>query len=264
MLRDKGIEVVHDLPGVGENLQDHFNCKTQIRVNQPLTVNDHVNSWHAKARAGVQYALFRNGALTVAAGVVGVFAKSRPTLDVPDLQVHFFPFSGDDLSVAPHPFSGVTAIVNQHLPTSRGHVRIRSSDARQAPSIVVNYLKEDLDQETTVAGLKFVRRLFQTGAMKPFVVSELKPGKQVNTDDEFLAYARANGDSTYHLCGTCRMGLATGKMSVVDDQLRLHGLSGLRVADASIMPQITSSNTNVSTIMIGEKCADLVKSSTRG
>jgi choline dehydrogenase len=259
LLSDNGIGVKRDLPGVGENLHDHYNCKTSIRISQPLTVNDHVKNWHSKALAGLQYALYRNGALTVAAGVVGVFAKTRPELEVPDLQVHFFPFSGDDLSVAPHPFSGVTAIVNQHLPESRGRVRIKSKDPRQAPSILVNYLKEEADQKTAVAGLRFVRRLFGTKAIEPFYIHEMKPGTAVQSDEELLAYARANGDSTYHLCGSCRMGMASAKMAVVDDRLRVHGLEGLRVADASIMPQITSANTNVTSIMIGEKCADMVK-----
>ncbi|MCO5065265.1 MAG: choline dehydrogenase [Rhizobiaceae bacterium] len=263
LLSQHGIAVQHELPGVGENLHDHFNCKTSIRVSAPLTVNDQVKNWYRRALAGLQYALHRNGALTVAAGVVGVFAKSRPDLEVPDLQVHFFPFSGDDLSVAPHTFSGVTAIVNQHIPQSRGHVHIKSADARQAPSILVNYLKEEIDQKTTVAGLRFVRRLFGTDAMKPFYVNEMKPGQKVQSDEELLAYARANGDSTYHLCGSCRMGMKTAKMAVVDERLRVHGLEGLRVADASIMPQITSANTNVTSIMIGEKCADMVKSDAR-
>jgi choline dehydrogenase len=259
-LADKGIQVELDLPGVGENLQDHINCKVQVRVNRPLTVNDHVKNWHSKARAGLRYALFRDGALTVAAGIVGVFAKSRPQLDVPDLQVHFFPFSGDDLSVAPHPFSGVTAIVNQHVPDSRGCVRIRSSNPKDYPSIRCNYLEKDIDQRTIVAGLKFVRRLFGSKAMSPFVTEELKPGIGTQSDDEILSYAKANGDSCYHLCGSCRMGMSSSKLSVVDDRLRVHGLQGLRVADASIMPQIVSANTNVTTIMIGEKCADMVRS----
>jgi choline dehydrogenase len=178
---------------------------------------------------------------------------------VPDLQVHFFPFSGDDLAVAPHPFSGVTAIVNQHVPESRGHVRIRSSHPKEYPSIRANYLDDEIDQRTIVAGLRFVRSLFRSKAMKPFVTEELKPDPTMERDEDFLAYAKANGDSCYHLCGTCRMGMATAKMSVVDDRLRVHGVSALRVADASVMPHIVSANTNVTTIMIGEKCADMVK-----
>jgi choline dehydrogenase len=166
LLTDAGIKVEVDLPGVGENLQDHINCKTQVKVNRLLTINDHVRDWPSKARAGLRYALFRDGALTVAAGIVGVFAKSRRELDAPDLQVHFFPFSGDDLSVAPHPFSGVTAIVNQHVPESRGYVRIRSSNPKEYPSIRANYLEEELDQRTIVAGLRFVRSLFRSNARR--------------------------------------------------------------------------------------------------
>jgi choline dehydrogenase len=259
LLAEHGIPVQRDLPGVGENLQDHINCKVQYRVSRPLTVNDKVKDWPSKATSALRYLMFRDGALTVAAGIVGVFTKSRPDLEIPDLQVHFFPFSGDNLAVAPHPFSGVTAIVNQHVPQSRGHVRIRSADPRQHPTILCNYLKEEVDQRTIVAGLKFLRRLFGTKEMAPFIVNELRPGNDVQSDSEILAYARANGDSCYHLCGSCRMGLESAKLAVVDNRLRVHGLKGLRVADASIMPQIVSANTNVTTIMIGEKCADLVK-----
>lgn len=263
LLSQRGVAVKHDLPGVGENLQDHYNCKVSTRISQPLTVNDHVRNFPAKARAALRYAMFRDGALTVAAGIVGIFTKSRPELEVPDLQVHFFPFSGDNLAVAPHPFSGVTAIVNQHVPESRGHVRIRSSNPREYPSILGNYLKEEIDQQTLVAGVKFLRRMFGAKAMKPFVVHEMKPGKDVRSDDEILAYARETGDSCYHLSGTCRMGMATARMAVVDERLRVHGIEGLRVADASIMPQITSANTNVTTIMIGEKAADMIKADAR-
>jgi choline dehydrogenase len=259
LLRGHGIEVRHELAGVGENLQDHINCKVAYRVNQPLTINDAVKTLPGRVRAALRYALFRDGALTVGAGIIGAFLKSEPSLEVPDLQVHFFPFSGDSLSATPHPFSGVSAIVNQHLPASRGHVRIKSSDPRTPPSIVCNYLTEEIDQQTLVRGLKFLRTLFDTEPMKSFVVDEISPGPSVATDADWLAFARANGDAAYHLCGTSRMGLPTSRMSVVDERLRVHGIDRLRVADASIMPQITSANTNVTAMMIGEKCAAMVK-----
>lgn len=263
LLRACGIAVHHELAGVGENLQDHVNCKVSYRVNQPLTINDEAKTFARRARAAFRYALFRDGPLTVGAGIIGAFVRSSPDLDAPDLQVHFFPFSGEALSTSPHPFPGVSAIVNQHLPASRGHVRITSSDPAAPPAILCNYLTEESDRETLLKGMRLLRRIFATEPMSRFVVEELRPGKAVESDAEMMPFIRENADAAYHLCGSCRMGLPTARLSVVDERLRVHGIGNLRVADASIMPQITSANTNVTAMMIGEKCADLVREDAR-
>jgi choline dehydrogenase len=256
-LKKHGIEVAMDLPGVGENLQDHIYCKTQVRITRPITLNDQLGSVSNKAREGLQYALFKTGALTVAAGVVGAFPKTNPDFETPDLQIHFVPFSADSW-VSLHPFSGATAVVQQHRPLSRGSVHIKSNNPHEAPSIQLNYLKAEEDRKAIVKGLRFVRRLFRTKAMSELVEMEINPRPELESDDELLTYARANAESCFHVVGSCRMGPASEKMSVVDHRLRVHGLSGLRIADASIMPQIVSANTNATTIMIGEKCAAMV------
>lgn len=258
LLRERGIEVALDLAGVGENLQDHIYCKTQVRVSKPVTLNDRVGTFAGRAREAVRYALFRDGALSVPAGVIGAFPKSRPELEAPDFQMHFMPFSMDSWA-ALHDFSGATGVIQQNLPQSRGSVRIGSANAADAPEIRFNYYQAEADQRAIVTGLRFVRSLFRTEAMKGLVQSELNPAPDIESDDEFLEFARANSDSCYHLSGTCRMGPEGSSMSVVDERLRVHGLSGLRVADASIMPQVVSANTNVTTMMIGEKCADMLR-----
>ena len=248
-----------DLPGVGENLQDHINCKTQVKVNRPLTINDHVKDWPSKARAGLRYAFFRDGALTVAAGIVGVFAKSRPELEVPDLQVHFFPFSGDDLSAAPHPFS---ALRRSSTSTSRRAAAMSGFGRAIRRNILRSertHLEDELDQRTIFGGPPLRPQPVSFEGYEAFRHRGTEAEPNHGARRGVLAYAKANGYSCYPLCGTCRMGMETAKMSVVDDRLRVHGISGLRVADASIMPHIVSANTNVTTIMIGEKCADMVR-----
>ncbi len=265
LLREHGIDVVADLPGVGENLQDHYSVPIQARVNVPWTLNHQLGSLPRQAAALLRYAISRKGPLTVAAGVVGVFARTRPELEGPDIQIHFFPFAREEAEwgVRMHPFSAVSAIVDQHVPLSRGYVRIRSADPRDPPVICGNYLEAPEDRETLVAGLRLLRSLFNTKAMSPYVEQELVPGKAVDSDEELLAYARAKGDSSYHLAGTCRMGPSTSRMNVVDDRLRVHGVAGLRVADASIMPVIVSGNTNATAIMLGEKAAAMVEEDAR-
>ena len=264
LLSAHGIEVKVALPGVGENLQDHYACPVAFRVNVPDTLNAQLSTLPRQAAAALRYLATRRGPFTVAAGVVAIFAKSRPDLTHSDLQIHFFPFSKDgDVSDRLHKFSGVSAIVDQHVPESRGYVRIRSSSPSEAPAICANYLAAEEDRATLVKGLKLLRRLFHTQAMRSYIEEELSPGPGVVSDDDLLAYAKDKGDSTYHLCGTCRMGLATSKMTVVDERLRVHGVGSLRVADASIIPAIISGNTNATSIMIGEKSVDMIKSDCR-
>jgi choline dehydrogenase len=265
LLSEKGIAVVADLPGVGENLQDHFSVPVQVKVNAPWTLNHQLGNLPKQALAALRYAATRKGPLTVAAGVVGVFTRTRPELDGPDIQIHFFPFAREEAEwgVRMHPFSAASAIVDQHVPVSRGFVRLRSSDPRDPPMIRGNYLEAPEDRATLVAGLKLLRSLFRTKAMTAYVEQELAPGPSVQSDEEYLAYAKAKGDSSYHLAGTCRMGPATQRTSVLDARLRVHGVAGLRVADASIMPVIVSGNTNATSIMIGEKAAAMIAEDAR-
>ena len=261
LLGDLGIDVRHRLKGVGENLKDHFHSPVVARVNTNGTINAQLRTPGGRGLAFLRYIATRTGPLAVAAGVVCVFTRSGPELDHPDIQFHFFPFSHDASSntMTLHEFSAVTGLVDQCVPHSRGSIRTVSRDPLTAPEIRVNYLDEEIDRRTMVAGLKIMREVFRTEAMRPFVIEEYAPGPDVATDDEWLAYARQTGESSYHLCGTCRMGPAEDQMAVVDERLRVRGLRNLRVADASIMPEIVSANTNATSIMIGEKCADMMK-----
>ena len=252
-----GIEVVVDRPGVGRNLQDHFQARYVYRASQPVTVNDIMMSRVKMARMGLQYLMFRSGPLTVSAGQVAIFTRTRPELASPDIQFHFIGFSADRPAEGLHRFSGFTQSVCQLRPESRGEIVLRSGDPLAAPAIHPNYLATEGDRRTIVDGLKLGRRIAEQPAMRAFITNEYLPGEAVRTDDELLAYAREFGGSIYHPSGTCRMGSDDG--AVVDDQLRVRGVSGLRVADASVMPTVVSGNTNAACIMIGEKCADLMQ-----
>ncbi len=258
-LAENSIAVKHHLPGVGENLHDHYQCRQLYRCCQPGTMNEAVGSLLGKVKMGLDYALGRRGLLTVGAGLVGVFLRTRPELEDPDIQLHFIPFSTDKMGTTLHDFPGFTVTMNQSRPQSRGRLRLRSADPRQYPSMVANYLADDEDRRTAIAGLKAVRRISQQPALKPWIDQELLPGPSVQGDDEWLAFLKANGGSIYHPVGTCKMGPAGDRMAVVDERLRVRGVGGLRVADASIMPQVVSGNTNAACIMIGEKCADMIR-----
>ena len=256
-LRDHGIEPVHELAGVGQNLQDHFQTRFVYKASQPVTVNDIMMSRVKMARMGLQYLFARTGPLTVSAGQVAIFTRTRPELASPDIQFHFIGFSSDRPAEGLHKFSGFMQNVCQLRPESRGEIRLKSPDPMAAAAIIPNYLATELDRRTLVEGMKLARRIAGRRAMQDFIASEHMPGAAVAGDDELLAYARDYGGSIYHPCGTCRMGQDAG--AVVDDALRVRGVSGLRVADASVMPTLVSGNTNAACIMIGEKCADLIR-----
>ena len=210
-----------------------------------------------KLQVGMQYAMFRTGPLTSSAGQVGIFARSRPGLAAPDIQFHFIVFSSDRPAQGLHNFSGFTQNVCQLRPESRGEILLKSPDPRAAPAIHPNYLATDLDRRTLVDGLKMCRRLADRSVMRHYIEGEYLPGEKVQSDDELLDYARAYGGTIYHPVGTCRMG--QGADGVVDAELRVRGLTGLRVADASIMPTLVSGNTNAACIMIGEKLSDMLR-----
>ncbi|MSQ89215.1 MAG: choline dehydrogenase [Betaproteobacteria bacterium] len=256
LLREHGIAVVLDQPGVGEHLQDHFQARIVLKCTQPITVNDDMQSWWRMARMGLRYALLRKGPLTVSAGYAGGFWRTRPELKRPDVQTHFLTFSLDRMGEQLHPFSGFTASICQLRPSSRGSVRIRSADPRTPPAIRYNYLATEHDRHTMIEGMRVLRRILEQPAIRPYIDTEHLPGVQVQSDDDWLAYFRDTGSTIYHPSCTAKMG--TGADAVVDSQLRVKGLEGLRVVDASVMPAVVSGNTNAAVIAIAEKAADLI------
>jgi choline dehydrogenase len=256
LLRQHGIDVVLDAPGVGHDLQDHMQVRVVMRCTQSITLNDVVNSPVRRILAGARYAAFRKGPLTIAAGTSGAFFKTSPRLATPDIQIHFLPFSTDKMGERLHSFSGFSASVCQLRPESRGSLRIRSADPTMAPEIRINYLSTEVDRIANVEGLKVLRRILQAPALRPYVMQEVDPGAKVSTDEELLNYCRARGSTIYHPTSTCRMG--SDPLAVVDQSLRVRGLEGLRVVDGSIMPDLVSGNTNAAIIMIAEKASDMI------
>jgi choline dehydrogenase len=252
LLRSLGIEVVRAAPAVGENLQDHLQTWIVHRVNVK-TVNDKVRTIFGKFRTAFEGLLMQTGAYY---GVTnfGMFVRTEPGLSRPDTQFHIHPASGSFRE--PHPFSGVTIGACHLRPQSRGSVRIRSSDPRVPPAIQANYLEAELDRQVMVRILKICRRLADHPAVSGYIVEERQPGPAVQTDTALLDYVRNYSGTTYHPVGTCRMGADPD--AVVDERLRVRGVDGLYVVDASIMPTIISGNTHVPTVMIGEKAADMI------
>src|SRR5579863_7745848 len=256
LLRQHGIEVVLDAPGVGQDLQDHLQVRVVMRCSQAITLNDIVNNPFRKVMTGLRYAAFRTGPLTIAAGTSGAFFRTDPRLATPDVQIHFLPFSTDKMGEKLHPFSGFTASVCQLRPESRGSLRIKSADPAEPPEIRINYLASDVDRATNVEGLKILRKILRAPALAPYVVEEIDPGDKITSDEALLAYCRARGTTIYHPTSTCRMG--NDPLAVVDQRLRVRGVEGLRVIDASVMPDLVSGNTNAPVIMIAEKASDLI------
>lgn len=256
LLQRHGIALTLDAPGVGEGMQDHFYVRTVWKCTEPITINDQLGTLPRRVLTGLRYALRRRGPLTVSAGYAGAFVCTRPDVPRPDVQFYFINFSTDRMGTTLHPFPGFTVSMSPLRPESRGSVRIRSADPREAPAIQYHYLTTDGDRRTAIDALRMVRRLVTAPAMKRYVLAEHAPGAQVNTDDEWLDYARSVGGTVYHPTSTCRMG--QDAFAVVDERLRVRGLQGLRVVDASIMPNVVSGNSNAATIMIAEKGADLI------
>lgn len=261
ILNDLDIPVVHHLPGVGENLQDHFQIRMVLRSKQPVTLNDAARSLWGKAKMGLDYALFRNGPLAVSAGYAAAFFKTDPSLVSPDIQIHFILFSSDKMGEKLHPFSGFTASVCQLRPESRGTIHARNADPFDAPAIRVNYLSQEIDRLANINGLRKLRTILGSDAMKPYLAEEMEPGADVQSDDDLLQFCRTAGATVYHPVGTCCMG--TGNEAVVTPELKVHGIKGLRIADGSIMPRLVSGNTNAAIVMIGEKASDLILSDAR-
>lgn len=255
LLQRLGIPVLHAVPGVGRNLQDHLQIRSVYKCRRP-TLNDEVNNPLRKMLIGIEYILFRTGPMSMGASQVAVFAKTDPMLETPDIQFHFQPLSADKPGAGLHRFSAFTSSVCQLRPESRGHIEIRSPDPFEYPAIHPNYLSTPTDQRVTVAGMKLSRRICESDAMASFVAEEVLPGKDAQSDEALLECARDIGQTIYHPVGTCKMG--PDDLAVVDERLCVRGVERLRVVDASIMPTITSGNTNAPTIMIAEKAADMI------
>jgi choline dehydrogenase len=262
LLERLGIPVLHELAGVGENLQDHLQARLVYRATRPITLNDDVRSLVRKFGMGWRYALYRRGPLAVSAGYAGAFFRTDPRLATPDVQCHFINFSTTKMGDRLHPFSGFTASLCQLRPESRGFVRIKSPDPALRPAIQLNYLSTETDRRTMVEGLKRLRQIMAAPAMRPHVESEYEPGPACAGDGELLAYIRARASTIYHPTGTCRMG--AGALAVVDARLKLHGIGRLRVIDGSVMPNVVSGNTNAAIIMLAEKGADMIIEDARG
>ncbi len=256
LLAENGVPVVHDLPGVGENLQDHIGARVIWRCRNANTVNEIYHSLLRQAATGLEYLLAGRGALMMGAAPIGLFARTRPELDSPDVQYQFLAGSAEKTGEAMHDFPGCTIVTIPCRPESRGWLRIRSSDPAAPPAIQPNYLATQADRDTVVAGLRIARAVFRSPAMQKLVTEEYLPGLQADTDADLLAHVRATAGTTFHPTSTCMMG--QHRTAVVDTELKVYGMTGLRVIDGSVMPTVVSGNTNATCIMIAEKGADMI------
>ncbi len=263
LLDKHGIDVRHGLPGVGENLQDHLQLRMAFKVRGVPTLNEQANSWLGKARMGLQYALFRTGPLTMAPSQLGAFAKSSADVASADLEFHVQPVSLDKFGDPPHPFPAFTASVCNLRPESRGFVRIQSANALQHPLIQPNYLSTEQDRHVAVESLKLARRISAADALAKYHPQEFMPGPSFESDDALIHAAGNVGTTIFHPVGTCKMGPSSDPNAVVDARLRVHGIAQLRVVDASIMPTITSGNTNSPTVMIAERGSEMIREDRR-
>jgi choline dehydrogenase len=260
-LQDFGIPIVLARPGVGENLQDHLQLRLIYRVSGATTLNEIYHSPFGRIGMGIDYALRRRGPLTMAPSQLGVFTRSDPSRDRANLQFHVQPLSLDRFGEPLHKFAAFTASVCNLQPTSRGHIRLRSADPASPPMIAPNYLSTDEDRRVAAQSIRVARTIVKQPALARYFPTEYLPGEAAAPDDDDSALAKAAGDigtTIFHPVGSAKMGRDTDPFAVVDERLRVIGLEGLRVVDASIMPTITSGNTNSPTIMIAEKGAALI------
>jgi choline dehydrogenase len=260
LLKQHGIPVVHELVGVGENLHDHLQIRMMWKVKGP-TLNERTQHWYGKAAMALEYFLFKTGPLTMPPSQLGAFAKSDESEPAPDVEWHVQPLSLDKFGDSLHPFPAITPSVCNLRPTSRGHIRIRSADPMAAPEIRLNYLSTPDDQAVAARSMRMTRRIMAAKALAKYSPEEWRPGSAVASDEELVKAAGDLGTTIFHPVGTCRMG--RDAHSVVDDRLRVHGIEGLRVIDASIMPRITSGNTNAPTYMIAERGAEFILTDAR-
>ena len=256
LLGSRNIPTRVDLRGVGENLQDHLQVRSVYQVENTVTLNQKAGSLIGKALMGLEYFFFKTGPLTMPPSQLGAFAKSDPNRSTANIEWHVQPLSLDKFGDPLHKFNAITPSVCNLRPTSRGQVRIKSDDPEEHPTIRLNYLSTSEDEEVAVEGLRFTRRIMRAEALKQFNPVELKPGAEIQTDTQLLEAARDLGTTIFHPVGTCKMG--SDESAVVNDRLEVHGVANLRVIDASIMPTITSGNTNAPTVMIAEKGAKFI------
>jgi len=261
LLKKHGIPLVKHLPAVGQNLQDHLCASYYYKANIP-TLNDQLSSLFGQFKLGLKYLFTRKGALAMSVNQAGGFFRGNDEQSHPNLQLYFNPLSyqipkNNKASLKPEPYSGFLLCFNPCRPTSRGHVEIASSNPRDAALIDPNYLSTQKDIDEVIQGSRLMRKIMQAPALKGITVEEVLPGPVVETDEQMLQYFRDNSGSIYHLCGSCAMG-ADVSTSVVDKRLKVHGLDGLRIVDASIFPNVTSGNTHAAVLMVAEKGADLI------
>lgn len=256
LLQSRNIELQHHLPGVGENMQDHLQVRTIYKVSNTVTLNQRVNSLFGLVAMGLEYMVFRTGPLTMPPSQLGAFAKSDESQPTPNIEWHVQPLSLEKFGEPLHKYNAITPSVCNLRPSSRGHVRIKTNRPEDYPAITTNYLSTEEDRLVAVLGLKFTRRIMASKELERFTPVELKPGPDIVTDAELEQAAGDIGTTIFHPIGTCKMG--SDDMAVVDDRLKVHGIDGLRVIDASVMPTITSGNTNAPTVMIAEKGAEFI------
>ena len=252
-----GVNVIHNNPAVGKNLQDHLQVRMVFKTNT-RTLNDELNTWWKKALIGLQYALFRTGPLTLSASQVYIFTNTSLDGSRPNIQFHMQPLSADKPGDGVHPFSAFTMSICNLRPQSRGEVTINSKNPEDLPKIIPNYLSTESDQKIAIDSIKVARKIANASPLKQHILDEFVPGGSLVSDEDLLEAAKNNSQSIYHPVGTCKMG--NDKNSVVDDQLKVYGVKGLRVVDASIMPELVSGNTNAPTMMIAEKAAEMILS----
>jgi choline dehydrogenase-like flavoprotein len=258
-LNDLGVPVTKAMEGVGRNLQDHLQLRCMYRLSGARTLNETYHNLFWRACMGLEYALLRRGPLSMAASTMAIFTRSDPSRERPNIQFHIVPASLDKFGSPLHPFPAITVSPCDLRPTSRGEVRLRDSDAHSKPIIAPNYLSTDEDRRVAADALRVTRRLMRQPALARFRPEEFRPGPGVGDDTAALVHAAGDiGTTIFHPVGTAKMGLPTDPMAVVDARLRVHGLEGLRVIDASVMPTIVSGNTNTPTIMIAENAAAMV------
>jgi choline dehydrogenase len=263
LLQERGVAVAHELRGVGENLQDHLQLRTAFKVQNVVTLNQRVHSLLGKAMMGLEYAVFRSGPLSMAPSQLGGFTRSDASRATPNIEFHVQPLSLDKFGDPLHTFPAFTASVCNLRPTSRGFVRIKSADPRAHPAIMPNYLSTQGDQIVAAQALRLARRVAAQPALAKYAPDEFKPGREFQSDAELVRAAGDVGTTIFHPVGTCKMGAPSDPGAVVDSRLRVLGLEHLRVVDASIMPTITSGNTNSPTVMIAERGAEMIRADRR-
>jgi len=258
LLQQHGIAVQVDAPGVGENLQDHLQLRMIFKVSNAKTLNTSAASWFGKLKIGLEYAVFQSGPMSMAPSQLGAFARSDAGQVTPNLEYHVQPLSLEKFGDPLHAFPAFTASVCNLRPSARGHVRLASADSYAAPKITPNYLSTDEDRRVAAAALALTRRIVAAPAMARYAPQEFRPGMQFQTEEELARAAGEIGTTIFHPVGTCKMGRKEDPMAVVDSELRVKGVRGLRVVDASVMPFITSGNTNSPTVMVAEKAAQMI------